>query len=91
MIEDSLSDLDCNIYIYQPSDHIVERLKSERVKLTPARAMTLDVLGDLVAYGSLFLFLRLKRLSISYRSSEQKMFSKLNTYHIFMDLIPKEK
>lgn len=51
MIEDSLSDLDCNIYIYQPSDHIVERLKGERVKLTPARAMTLDVLGDLVAYG----------------------------------------
>lgn len=51
MMEGALSDLDCDIYIYQPSEHIIERLRSERVKLTPARAMTLDVLGDLVAFG----------------------------------------
>lgn len=51
MMEKSLANLDCEIYIYQPSEHIIERLKSERVKLTPARAMTLDVLSDLVAFG----------------------------------------
>ena len=51
MILNELSDIDCNIIIYQPSDEIFEKLKHERVSLTPARAMLLDVLMDLVAYG----------------------------------------
>ena len=51
MIEETLSDLDCVIYLYEPSDIIIERLKEERVKLTPARAMMLDVLCDMVSYG----------------------------------------
>ena len=51
MIIDSLGDLDCDIRLYEPSDAIIERLKEERVRLTPARAMLLDVLCDMVAYG----------------------------------------
>lgn len=51
MIEIQLSDLDCDIILYQPSEQILDRLEAERVKLTPARAMLLDVLCDLVANG----------------------------------------
>jgi hypothetical protein len=51
MIIDSLGDLDCDIRIYEPSTAIVERMKEERVKLTPARALLLDVLCDMVSYG----------------------------------------
>ena len=51
MIEYFLSDLDCDIYLYEPSDAIVEKLKSERVKLTPARAMLLTMLSDMNKNG----------------------------------------
>ena len=51
MIIGSLNDVDCDIRIYEPTAAIVDRLKSERVRLTPARAMLLDVLCDVVAYG----------------------------------------
>lgn len=51
MIIDTLSDVDCDIRIYEPSETILERMKAERVRLTPARAMLLDVLCDMVAYG----------------------------------------
>lgn len=51
MIEAALSSLDCDITIYEPSKEIQERMKSERVKLTPARAMMLEVLYDLVSQG----------------------------------------
>lgn len=51
MIESHLSDLDCNIIIYEPSVIIQERMKAERVKLTPARAMMLEILYDLVSQG----------------------------------------
>lgn len=47
MVECALADLDCEIYLYEPSDAIVERLKSERVKLTPARALLLAMLCDM--------------------------------------------
>lgn len=46
-----LADLDCDIHIFEPSAAIREALKSERVKLTPARAMLLAVLYDLVRSG----------------------------------------
>lgn len=46
-----LQDLDCDVYIYEPSAIIEETLKKERVKLTPARAMLLSVLYDLVRNG----------------------------------------
>ncbi|MEP6467058.1 MAG: macro domain-containing protein [Parafilimonas sp.] len=45
----SLSDVD--IYIYEPTKEIQEVLKKERAKLTPARAMLLNVLYDLVKNG----------------------------------------
>jgi len=51
IMEKYLSELDCDIYIYEPSTVIKEALKKERVKLTPARAMLLAVLYDLVRNG----------------------------------------
>lgn len=51
MIEIVLENLDCDIRIYEPSSQIVERLKNERPKLTPARGMLLYMLCDLVASG----------------------------------------
>lgn len=51
MIEVSMEGLDCDVYLYEPSDVIVERMKSERVKLTPARAMLLLMFGDMNSQG----------------------------------------
>ncbi len=51
LIEQYLSDIDCDIQIYEPTNSIKESLKKERVKLTPARAMLLSVLFDLVRNG----------------------------------------
>lgn len=51
LINRYLSNIDSNIYIYQPNADIKEILKKERVKLTPARAMLLSVLFDLVHSG----------------------------------------
>lgn len=51
ILEKYLTGLDCEIYIYEPSAVIQEVLKKERVKLTPARAMLLAVLYDLVRNG----------------------------------------
>ena len=51
ILEKNLSDISCEIYIYQPGTKIKEVLKKERVKLTPARAMLLSVLYDLVKNG----------------------------------------
>lgn len=46
-----LSGLDCKVYIYEPNAAIQEAMKKERVKLTPARAMLLSVLYDMVKSG----------------------------------------
>lgn len=51
MIEDKLSFLPINIYLYEPSTQIQEKLKSERVQLTDARAMLLYMLYNLVGNG----------------------------------------
>lgn len=51
ILEKYLSDIDCEIYIYEPNDAIQEVMKNERVKLTPARAMLLSVLYDLAKNG----------------------------------------
>ncbi|MDP5198474.1 macro domain-containing protein [Flavobacterium sp. DG2-3] len=51
LIEKYLKDIDSEIFIYQPNSTISEVLKKERVKLTPARAMLLSVLFDLVKNG----------------------------------------
>lgn len=51
MIENKLQGLNCYIFLYEPSHDIKESLKKERVKLTPARAMMLSVLYDLVRNG----------------------------------------
>lgn len=51
MIVSQLADLDCGITIYEPTADINERLRKEKVSLTPARAMMLDVMVDMVAHG----------------------------------------
>lgn len=50
-LEKYLADVDCDIYIYEPSAAIQEVLKKERVKLTPARSMLLSVLYELTRNG----------------------------------------
>lgn len=51
ILEKHLADIDCDIHVYEPSADIQEALKKERVKLTPARAMLLSVLYELVRNG----------------------------------------
>jgi O-acetyl-ADP-ribose deacetylase (regulator of RNase III) len=51
ILQELLKSVDCEIYIYEPSSKIQEALKKERVKLTPARAMLLSVLYELVRNG----------------------------------------
>jgi O-acetyl-ADP-ribose deacetylase (regulator of RNase III) len=51
MIIEALNELDCDIYLYEPTAAIKEVLSAERVKLTPARAMLLSVLYEMVRQG----------------------------------------
>lgn len=52
IINAKLSDVeDCEIYVYEPNDQVKEVLKKERVRLTPARAMLLFMLFELVKNG----------------------------------------
>ena len=51
IIERKLDKLDIEILVYEPTQHIKEQLKKERVKLTDARALLLFVLYDLVRNG----------------------------------------
>jgi O-acetyl-ADP-ribose deacetylase (regulator of RNase III) len=51
MIEDKMSHLPIDVFIYEPSSQIKEKLKEERVQLTDARAMLLFMLYKLVANG----------------------------------------
>jgi len=51
MILRKLENVDCDIYIYEPTKDIKEQLKAEKVKLTGARAMLMYVLYDLVRNG----------------------------------------
>lgn len=48
MIVESLQDIDCDVRLYEPSDAIVEKMKAERVQLTPARVMLLDIMCDML-------------------------------------------
>ncbi|MBK9794210.1 MAG: macro domain-containing protein [Sphingobacteriales bacterium] len=51
IIENRLSNLNIDIYVYEPTTLIKEHLKKERVKLTNARALLLYVLFDLIKNG----------------------------------------
>jgi O-acetyl-ADP-ribose deacetylase (regulator of RNase III) len=51
IIEQKLSNVNVDIYVYEPSLQIQEKLIKERVKLTDARALLLYVLYDLVKNG----------------------------------------
>lgn len=51
ILEKHLSKVECDIQIYQPNAAMQEVLKKERVKLTPARAMLLSLLFELVRNG----------------------------------------
>ncbi|MBQ3944468.1 MAG: macro domain-containing protein [Alphaproteobacteria bacterium] len=51
IIEDKLSTLPIDIFVYAPNASVIEKMKQERVQLTPARALLLYVLFDLVRHG----------------------------------------
>ncbi len=51
LIERRLSNVECDIWLYQPNADVKEALSKERAKLTPARAMLLFVLFDLARNG----------------------------------------
>lgn len=51
VLETYLSEVNCEIFIYEPNAAIQEALKKERIKLTPARAMLLSVLYELARNG----------------------------------------
>jgi len=51
MIEEKMSHLSIDVFIYEPNSQIKEKLKEERVQLTDARAMLLFMLYKLVANG----------------------------------------
>lgn len=51
IIESKLKDIDIEVFVYEPTSSIKEHLKTERVKLTDARALLLYVLYDLVKNG----------------------------------------
>lgn len=51
IIDEKLSGLDVEIQVYEPTKHIQEKLKKERVKLTEGRALLLYVLYHLVQNG----------------------------------------
>ncbi len=51
IVEKHLADVACDIYVYEPNAVIQEVMRKEKVKLTPARAMLLAVLYDLVRNG----------------------------------------
>ncbi|MEZ4828934.1 MAG: macro domain-containing protein [Bacteroidia bacterium] len=51
MIITYFAEQNCEVYLYEPSSAIKEVLKKERVKLTPARAMLLSVMYDMVKNG----------------------------------------
>lgn len=51
MIEEKLDSLNCDIYIYEPSDIIIQKMRTERVRLTPARALLILMFGDMINEG----------------------------------------
>lgn len=51
IIIEALNDVKCDIFLYEPTDAIKEVLNAEKVKLTPARAMLLMVLYEMVRHG----------------------------------------
>jgi len=51
IIEEKLKDIDIDIFIYEPTKDIIEKLKTERVKLTPGRAMLLYMFYELIKNG----------------------------------------
>ena len=51
MIENKLSNIEIDIFVFEPTQQIKEQLKKERVKLTEGRALLLYVLFDLVKNG----------------------------------------
>ncbi len=51
LITQELGAIDCSVTVYEPTKVIEEALRKERVNLTPARAMLLAVLYELVGQG----------------------------------------
>ena len=45
------SDVNIDVFVYEPTRAITEQMRAERIKLTDARALLLFVLFDLVRHG----------------------------------------
>ena len=51
LINRKLSDVNIDVFVYEPTRAITEQMRAERIKLTDARALLLFVLFDLVRHG----------------------------------------
>jgi O-acetyl-ADP-ribose deacetylase (regulator of RNase III) len=51
LIIDYLKDVNCDVFVYEPTKAIKDVLKKERVKFTPSRVMLLSMLYELIKNG----------------------------------------
>lgn len=78
MIIEALNDLDCDVYLYEPSDVIIEKMKSERVSLSYAKAMLIRMLGDLTDFGEYATIFAAEKLVYFLQRFGAKRFFKIN-------------
>jgi O-acetyl-ADP-ribose deacetylase (regulator of RNase III) len=78
LIETHLSDLDCDVFVYQPSYVVQEVMKAERTKLTPARAMLLSMLFEVVKNGEFVSEFAAEKIVYFLKRFGAKEFSRLN-------------
>jgi len=83
ILEKNLSVMNCDIYLYEPSNAIQEVLKKERVKLTPARAMLLSVLYELVRNGEFVSEFAAEKIAYFLQRFGAKESFKLEFHHNF--------
>lgn len=84
LVEQFLADVDCEIYIYEPSDTIIEVLKTERVRLTPARALLISMFHEMNTFGEFAsLFAAEKLIYFMQRFGAQDIFKIRFTPHYY--------
>lgn len=83
LIELYLSPLECDVQIFQPNAQIQEAMRNERVKLTPARAMLLAILFDLVRDGEFVSEFAAEKVAYFLQRFGAKEYFKLDFYPNF--------